>query len=227
MSGESESVIGSLPSPRAADVLFGPSEDFEVNACISHWIEVDYVYTSGFRRAGLRLAQHVCETGSDQDFLIYPIVYLYRHHVELVLKAIIRCASRLLDRELSQQDLKTLGRHSLAELWQAARPLLNPVCELVPNPPFPAADLEGVDSYIHQIHEHDPDGQRFRYATAKVKEAGRPSVTTPSLSPNLKLVNIRVLAVAMERLADYLENIECWSGDLEDAKAEWQQKYGS
>jgi hypothetical protein len=77
MSDESQSVIGSLPPPRASDVLFGPGEDYEANACISHWIEVGYVYTAGFRRAGLRLAEHVCETGSDQDFLIYPIVYLY------------------------------------------------------------------------------------------------------------------------------------------------------
>ena len=229
MSDESESVIGSLPPPRAADVLFGPGEDFEANACISHWIEVDYVYTSGFRRAGSRLAQHVCETGSDQDFLVYPIVYLYRHHVELILKAIVGIAAALLDRELTETDHKALGGHGLSRLWDIARPMLNPVCALVPNPPFPDDDLEGIDSYIRQLHEHDPDGQRFRYATTKVRRNGSHKgapTRGPSLSPDLKLVNIRAFAAAMEKLADYLEGIEGWFGDLQDAKATHRRMYG-
>lgn len=229
MSDESESVIGSLPPPRAADVLFGPGEDFEANACISHWIEVDYVYTSGFRRAGSRLAQHVCETGSDQDFLVYPIVYLYRHHVELILKAIVGIGAALLDRELTETDHKALGGHGLSRLWDIARPMLNPVCALVPNPPFPDDDLEGIDSYIRQLHEHDPDGQRFRYATTKIRQNGSHKGTPtrgPSLSPDLKSVNIRAFAAAMEKLADCLEGIEGWFGDLQDAKATHRRMYG-
>jgi hypothetical protein len=228
MSDESESVIGSLPPPRAADVLFAPGQDSETNACIAHWIEVDFVYTSGFRRAGLRLAEHVCETGSDQDFLIYPIVYLYRHHVELILKTIVAVAASLLDRELTDGDRKALGGHDLARLWAAARPLLNPVCALVPNPPFPDDDLRGIDSYIRQLHEHDPNGESFRYATRKLKPGDRrgTAVGTPWLSPDLKLVNIRAFAAAMEKLADYLEGIEGWFGDLVDAKATWRRKYG-
>lgn len=228
MSDESESVIGSLPPPRAADVLFGPGDDYEANACISHWIEVDYVYTSGFRRAGLRLAQHVCETGRDQDFLVYPIVYLYRHHVELVLKAIVGTAASLLDRELSESDHKALGGHDLSALWDITRPLLNPVCALVPNPPFPDDDIQGTDSYIRQLHEHDPDGQRFRYATTKPRRSARRGTAAgiPSLNPNLKLVNIGVFATAMEKLAEYLEGIEGWFGNLQDAKATHRRTYG-
>ncbi len=75
----------------------------------------------------------MCETGSDQDFLVYPIVYLYRHHVELILKAIVGIAAALLDRELTEADRKALGGHALGRLWDIARPLLNPVCALVPN----------------------------------------------------------------------------------------------
>jgi hypothetical protein len=225
MSDDDESVIGSLPPPCAADVLFGPGDDYNTNACIAHWHEVDFVYTSGFRRAGLRLAEHVCETGSEQDFLIYPIVYLYRHHVELILKAIVRIAAALLDQELTEGDHKALGRHDLGRLWEITRPLLNPVCALVPNPPFPEDDLQGIDSYIRQLHEHDPDGQHFRYASTKPKRSDRrrTAASIPSLKPDLKLVNIRAFAHAMEKLADYLEGIEGWFGDLQDAKAEWRR----
>jgi hypothetical protein len=42
----------------------------------------------------------------------------------------------------------------------------------------------------------------------------------PSLNPKLKLVNIRLFAVAMEKLADYLEGIKGWFAHLEGTKAE-------
>lgn len=227
MSDENESVIGSLPPPRAADVLFGPGDDFQTNACLARW-DADWAYSRGFRTAGRRLAEQACDSGHEQDTLIYPIVYLYRHHIELVLKAIIKTASGLLDRELAAGDRKALGEHDLARLWAAARPLLNPVCALVPNPPFPEDDLLGIDSYIRQLHEHDPNGESFRYATRKPKRGDRSGAATgtPWLSPNLKLVNIRAFAAAMEKLADYLENIEFWFVELGDAKADVWRAYG-
>jgi len=107
--------------------------------------------------------------------------------------------------------------------------MLNPVCALVPNPPFPDDDLEGINSYIRQLHEHDPDGTRFRYATTKVRRNGSHKgapTRGPSLSPDLKLVNIRAFAVAMEKLGDYLEGIEAWFGDLVDAKATHRRMHG-
>ncbi len=224
MNEENMSVFGSSPAPDKEDILFGPGEDWQLNAWIGQ-LESDWVYSSGFRMAAQHLVMQVCENRTGQDMLIYPIVYLYRHHVELVLKAIVKSASRLLDRELPVRDLKTLGGHGLSELWQAARPLLNSVCERAGSSAFPDNELEGVNSYIKQIHEHDPDGQRFRYATTKTKREGRPFLTH-SLSPTLKLINIRTFATAMERMADYLEGIESWFGDLEDAKYEWEQKSG-
>ena len=204
------------PRPRKEDVLFGNGDDWHENACI-HWHDDEWAYRRGFRLAGDYLAEHVCNTGNDQDVLVYPIVYLYRHHAELVLKAIIKTASALLERELTARDLKKLGWHGLAELWETTKPLLGPVCEMAGNPPFPAEDIEGIDSYIRQIHEHDPDGQRFRYATLKVTRDGTrrgPAIPTPSLREELTILNVRNFAVAMDKLADYLESIEGWFAEL-------------
>ena len=215
---ENLSVFGSAPPPNKDDVLFRPDTDSETNACIGNTMG-DWLYWTGFRRAAEHLAQHICDTGSEQDFLVYPMVYLYRHHIELVLKSIVECASGLLDRPLTDDDHKILGRHGLLELWQAARPLLNPVCARANNSPFPEGELEGIDSYIRQIHEHDPNGQNFRYATVKAGGKGRPRTKKPSLRPGLKLVNVRVFAISMVKLLSYLEGIESWFGDLEDAYA--------
>lgn len=218
MSDEDKSVIGRLPPPCETDVLFGPGEDSQTNACVNYSHDEGWVYLAGFRRAGLLLAEHVCESGSDQDVLVYPIMYLYRHHAELVLKSLIETSAALLSLELSKSDRNSMdGSHKLSDLWEIAKPLLNPVCALVDNPPFPEADLKGIDSYIRQIHEHDPDGQRFRYATAKVKRAGSrkgPAARVPSLRQDLRLINIRAFAIAMEKFANYLEGIDSWFGDL-------------
>jgi hypothetical protein len=92
------------------------------------------------------------------------------------------------------------------------------------SPALPTDDLEGIDSYILQLHKHDPDGQRFRYATTKKsKRANR----LRSLPPDLKYINIREFAIALEKLADYLDPLEMWFGDLVDAKAEYQAKYAT
>ena len=108
VSSESESRFKPTPPPFKTDRLFGPDIDWETDA--------ERAYSRGFRRAGLQLAAQVCESGKDQDTLVYPIVYLYRHHAELVLKSIIECARALLNRNLTESDRKTLGRHDLVHL---------------------------------------------------------------------------------------------------------------
>jgi hypothetical protein len=212
------SVFESILPPDKGDMLFRSDKDW-ANANVSATV-ADWVYMTGFRRAAHRLSELVCHADSEQDLLIYPIVYLYRHHIELVLKNIFESAFGLLDCSLTQDNRKTLGRHGLLQLWQATRPLLNSVYDHADDSPFPEAELDGIDFYIRQIHEHDPDGQCFRYATTKTKNAGQPGAKVPSLSPNLKLTNFKELSAALGKLASYLECIEWWVSDLEDARTE-------
>jgi hypothetical protein len=219
MAADEESVVGTSPPPRKSDVLFGSGTDWQANACVNG-IDDLAAYQNGYRRAALHLAEYVCDAGRGQDFLVYPIVYLYRHHIELTLKSIISVACFVVDYTLTEKDLDTLGRHDLAKLWNLARPLLNPTCELGGSPALPPDDLEGIDSYILQLHKLDPDGQRFHYATTKSK--GRKAKRLPSLHPDLKHINIRNFAIALEKLADYLDALDMWFGDLVDAKIEFQ-----
>lgn len=216
-----KSIFGAIPPPQKDDRLFGSDEDWQTNACISPW-DADYAYSSGYRRAAFSLAEKVCETLRDQDRLVYPIVYLYRHHIELVLKSLIVLASALLDRPLTNQELGILGRHKLDELWKNLRPLLEPVCKLVQDESFPLSDIEGIESYISQLHEHDPDGQRFRYATFKEGKK-KVKVEKRSLKEDLRHINIRMFANNMEKLADYLENVESWFSHLLDTKHDMER----
>lgn len=211
MEDGNSSVFGGLPPPRASDILFGGERtDWQLNACISHWHETGYAYKAGFRKAAFDLTSKVCHQPVDQDLIVYPIAYLYRHHIELVLKEIIRLALDLEEKSPTPAQEKKLGGHDLLSLWSMARPMLGPVCEIAGSDPLPSEDLQGIDSYMNQINAHDPRGESFRYA--RTRDAKR------TLGPTLKLINIRTFATGMEKLADYLEGIEKWFGHLVDTR---------
>ena len=206
----------SLP-PRKSDVLFEPETNWQATPSTASGFD-DIIYQDGYRKAALHLVEYVCDNGSEGTFLVYPIIYLYRHHVELTLKSIIRAAGTLLDQPTTDKNGDTLAQHDLSKLWALARPLLNLVHNVADDSTFPPDDLEGIDSYIRQLHEHDPDGQRFRYPTTKKG--------TPSLRSGLTRINIRHLSNALETLADYLEGTDNWFGDLIEAKAGYQENRG-
>jgi hypothetical protein len=160
--------VGVEVPPRKGDKLFRSDDDWEMNACVNYG-SGKRLYSHGYLTAARSLAAQVIESRREQDGLIYPIVYLYRHHCEITLKGIIYIASRLLDRSLEKAEKDALYTHGLLPLWTHVCPLLNPVCDEVGNAHFPQEDLDGIESYIQQIHAYDPDGQRFRYAIAKGK----------------------------------------------------------
>ncbi len=217
MHDDARAMAGTSRPPRKSDVLFGTGTNWRVGGHVASGFD-DIVYQDGYRQAALHLVEYVCDKGSGQDFLIFPIIYLYRHHIELTLKSIIRTACKLLDELVTDIGSGILSQHDLSKLWALGRPLLNQVHKMADNLAFPPDDLEGIDSYIRQMHEHDPDGQRFRYPTTRKG--------TPSLRSGLTRISIRDLSSTLERLADYLEGIDNWFGDLIDAKGEYQAKYG-
>jgi hypothetical protein len=217
MEDDVEVVVGTSQPPRKSDELFGQGANWQSKACAASGFD-DIVYQDGYRRAALHLAQYVFDRGPGHDFLVYPIIYLYRHHIELTLKSIIGTTYILLDQAATAKGSKTLTQHDLSQLWVLARSLLNPVSEMADGSIFPPDDLDGIDSYIRQVHEHDPNGQHFRYPTTR-KGA-------PSLRPGLIGINIRGLSDALERLADYLEGVDNWFGDLIEAKARHQARHG-
>ncbi len=226
---DATSIFGRLPPPRQDDVVF-ESAEAGTNACISYWHDVNRPYKNGFRMAASRLALQVCETHADQDSLVYPILYLYRHHLELVLKDIFRTLTRLLEGQITVSDEKMLGRHDLVPLWEMIVPLLDPLCDSAGERPIPTQDIEGISSYLQQLKEHDPDGQRFRYATVVVrppKNSKLPLKHKRSIKKELRLVNIRVFASHMEQLADYLDGLGGWSAHLLQAKIDMESDHSS
>jgi hypothetical protein len=193
--------------------------DWQNNACLSPYHGDDYGYSKGYLSGAGHLVRKVIDTGTEQDVLVYPIVFLYRHHIELSLKALLRGISYTIDHTLTANEKKHLNDHKLDKLWQDIRPKISVMCEAAGWDCLPNSDLEGVDSYIRQISALDPNSYTFRYMRNKQGEISLPKEMT-----NLHL---RHFALHMERLADYLDSLGYAVGGLETIKTEMEAEQRS
>jgi len=187
--------------PQESDRLFNQDATcIGDSARLNYGVSPAYLYATGYREAARIVAKYACESRNDKDVLVFPVAYLYRHHVELVLKDLKSTALYLTDRTQSDRP-----NHELMPLWNDLRPLLQEV------EAFPKEELDGVTAYVQQLHEIDPKGEAFKFSTTK---NGKP------LLADKTQIHIRTLAEAMEKLASYLDFIGSRLELLSDRKAE-------
>src|SRR5262245_27116320 len=123
-----------IPWLRAGDKPFDAGPDWFNNACVGWGRCHEDLYVRGYERAAEVLIDRVSGSGGDADVLIYPIVFLYRHHLELRLKQIIR-----LGHALFHEKTQLPHSHGLVVLWRKCRPMLE---RFWPN--APRGDLDAV-----------------------------------------------------------------------------------
>lgn len=120
-------------------------------ACLNFKSDMSWGYIEGYRRAADLLAQEMLD-GNDVDYLIYPMGYLYRHHVELQLKFLIERSGELVDEPNLPRKV-----HTLQQLWDKLRPKLKDLQS--DSEEF----LAETESGIKKLDSMDPSGQEFRY----------------------------------------------------------------
>lgn len=94
----------------------------DANVIVESGEHVLYLQMVDYYAAAKRLAQQVIDSGGQDNVLVYPIMFLYRHYTELVLKYII-----FLNNRLEQNGGEFPHGHDLTKLWQACRPILLPL----------------------------------------------------------------------------------------------------
>jgi hypothetical protein len=187
--------------PAKSDILFrsmtsSEGDDFipDTNARIRK--ADDYAYSEGYRLAARIVVEHVIQNSMEADFLVYPIVFLYRHNVELQLKRLIPIGALLVNRAISKADCKLLQKsHHLDELWALFEPILRTTVS--GSFGIKSSDIDGIGSYIRQLHEIDRGSYSARYALTPDGQPSIDNVRHPAL-------NIGVIAECMERLTGYL-----------------------
>jgi|SRR5579862_1489811 len=175
-------------------------------------------FALGYREAGRILAAKMAAANGYADYDGYPILFLYRHALELYLKAIVYRGAQLSDL-ISEEAIGTnrlFERHDLARLLPAIEAIFRQM----------SWDFEGsgLDSYedfadfIRTIDTVDRGSYAFRYPVNRVGVAPLPQHFT---------VNAVEFSQSMEILLRFLEGAatgitESWHAEAE-ARYELQQ----
>jgi hypothetical protein len=143
----------------------------------------------GYRRAAEVLAARMLRDRGDLDILVFPFAACWRHHIELRLKALIVDIARLDGQRPARKQLD----HDFLALWAQVLPLIR---KLGPEELHHVPDNAG--RVLRELHQLDPTGQEFRYATRKDG--------TPTL-PGHERFDIRHFEAAMEGVANFLSGV--------------------
>lgn len=199
--------IEDIPWPVAGEPLIRDDlPDWQNNACFDPFHSSLATYSNGFRHGATELVKVVISGHGIVDYLVFPIIFLYRHAVEVALKELIRSASRLLD---TGEDFET--HHNLDKLWKVCRPLLEKVDSDVPT-------LDAVAEKIQALHDLDPDSFHFRYPEDKKGKR--------TLPEDLVRVNVRHFAEQVDQVLAFLEAAGEQISVHLDYKREMNDAYG-
>jgi hypothetical protein len=167
--------------------------DPELNARLPKGKDSGHFYIEGYRLAAEFLIERIADTGFDQDFLVYPICFLYRHYVELSLKDIIGTGQELVD-----EDSAPPGGHELRRLWAKAR------IHIEREFSGEISQLNRADELVAELAGTDPTSQTFRY---RVDNRGRAHLA------GQEVLNLGQFAEAMRELSLFLEGCGCGLGE--------------
>jgi len=131
----------------------------ESKAIAGRWA-VRYVYAISYKEAGDILVKEAINN-KKQDMLIYPIIFCYRHFIELILKdfseMILSYIKKLGINDWSRLENKieeSQTTHNIKKWLEIFREGLNLLKEDIP---------QEIESTINQFHQIDSTSQRFRY----------------------------------------------------------------
>jgi hypothetical protein len=176
-----------LPGPlEDGDSLRGLTGPAQYETALTHWLP-EHPYHEGFRRAAEVLSDHVRAQPADAGDLVMPIMYCYRHSIELRLKQLL-----LLDGLLTKEDVKPLAIHDLRRLWSSVRPILQRTLSA-----RTSAQIGRAEIVLYELADLDCDGQRFRYDLTKGGEASLPSAV---------LLNMDIVRAVMPKLEEFLDD---------------------
>lgn len=154
------------------------------NATINS-VRARWLYVNGFKRAADVLADEVLRTLRGQDYLVYPIMFNYRHFMELAIKDILYLLA-----DVQGDTNKAERHHSLKGLWSLAFGQLHERWSL-----DSTSDqyLSPIDDMVKFFHDNDPASTAFRYSEVPL---------------GISNINIETVREKMEEVACRLDSIQ-------------------
>ncbi len=177
--------------------------DFRYTACLNYGLDA-YPFVRGYKEAADILIQNLSETdGRSIDGLVYPICYLYRHHIEIFIKDIIHVCGYLYD-DIEEEANKFLAKrsHSISGLWNKLKEYLIISGEYETEIP---EELAQFDHLISELSVFDPSGTAFRYHK---DTNGRILLQNPETKEPVRHCDVFALHDEMQKLSKILECVD-------------------
>lgn len=187
--------------------LFRKGEDFHLNACVGKNGGPYYYddYSIGYFEAGERLFQSILNDNSLIDVLIYPLIFIDRHAIELGLKYFCKVLPILLD-----DNAKVKFNHELTDNWLA-------VCGKLKTLPEPLNDKKHI-AYVSKVLEDfvklDCKGETFRFPESI---GGEPHLQ------DTYLINVKIFGNSMREMRRIFTLWFTGINILLDERAEYQE----
>lgn len=196
---------------RIAEPLFTskafPNEEWYLNAELHVTPDEWDTYAEGHKSAGDIAVQYVVENNWYQDFLVYPIVFVYRHYLELRLKELYFVSSRLLDQHV---DMPT--GHDLLVCWNRVRSNI----ETVWSDARTKHTLDIIEDRLKELNSVDIRSDSFRYP---VDKQGKPTLA------GLRHINLKHLKEVVQGISNFLDDSSIGMGEYLNAKHEMMAEY--
>jgi hypothetical protein len=141
----------------------------------------------GYLEATKKLVEPIKSEAIGIDFLVYPIVFLYRQWFELRLKYIIDHGRQLLSQGSGYDKV-----HELDKLWPVTQEIMEQVWAGYPRP----AEFELINRAVEDFRRFDADSQGFRYP---IDRKGNPNLL------GLDEINLGHFASEMDKIARFLD----------------------
>ncbi len=175
----------------------------------------DSSYAEAFKSAGDKIISELAR-GEDvihPDMYFFPIVYLYRHCLELKMKEIIRLGAVLELISQSKKMQEVLDSHNLHALWNKVKATIT---KYWPN--GPKDELLSAEKIILDFHKVDEDGQTVRYS--RDKKGNR---TIDQMPSSVQLLNLKDV---FEAIYNFLDGCEEGLEDGRQTRNEMMQDFG-
>lgn len=156
-------------------------------------------YASAYREAANRLIQTL--RGRSSDELTLPIVFLYRHYVELTLKDLVSMGNKKYSKpstpDFEKRLESILNGHRIDLLWQELKPLLR---QLYP-PSEKSGEIEVVEACLLEFSKVDESSMSFRYPVDKKHK--QPILQNNPHLQHLAYIDVHHLAEKMAAMAGF------------------------
>jgi len=181
--------------PTIGDKLFSAEQPAYAAALGQYPEERLYHMTGGYKLAGDLLVEQAESQAWRRQKLVYPIVFCYRHYLELTLKSVLQQYGMLGDLAPSWTH------HRLEDLWRDYRKLLRAVGA-------ETSEDQGtgvVEQCVAEFAKIDPTSDAFRYPT---RRRGQPFNT------ELNLLDLISLHDTMQGIENYFLAVDGFLDNL-------------